>query len=101
MAPGASLFGGSPVLEARQDAGAEALTTASEYNALRENWKNPSDILSVLLLLAPNIVQVAVAQSTGRLVTPVAFSFGWVAYSAGALMRTFGGRHYPWPKTWK
>lgn len=58
---------------------------------LSAQWTTPGDILSVLLLLGPEIVQRAVAQLAGRAVTPVAFSFGWVAYAASALLSTFGG----------
>ncbi|KAL7928853.1 hypothetical protein V8C35DRAFT_316940 [Trichoderma chlorosporum] len=57
---------------------------------LSAQWTSPGDILSVLLLLGPEIVQRAVAQLAGRAVTPVAFSFGWVAYAAAALLSTFG-----------
>ncbi|UKZ69027.1 uncharacterized protein TrAtP1_010041 [Trichoderma atroviride] len=63
---------------------------------LSAQWTTPGDILSVLLLLGPDIVQRAVAQLAGRSVTPVAFSFGWVAYAACALISTFGdGRLMP------
>ncbi|EUC35596.1 hypothetical protein COCCADRAFT_47334, partial [Bipolaris zeicola 26-R-13] len=56
---------------------------------LKAQWHNSSDILSVLLIFGPDIVQRAVAQLAGRIVTPVAFSFGWVAYAASALLSTF------------
>lgn len=59
--------------------------------ALRFQWRNPADILSVLLLLGPEIVKKAVAAQTGRRITPVAFSFGWVAYGASALLDALGG----------
>lgn len=58
---------------------------------LAAQWTNPSDILSILLLVGPDIVQRAVAQLTGRVVTPAAFSFGWVAYATSALVQAFGG----------
>lgn len=63
---------------------------AELLSALAEQWTRPADILSVLLLVGPDIVQKAVAQLSGRVITPVAFSFGWVAYSTSALMATFG-----------
>ncbi|GAB1314548.1 Solute carrier family 40 protein (Fragment) [Madurella fahalii] len=54
------------------------------------------DILSVLMLIGPDIIQKAVAQLAGHVITPVAFSFGWVAYAVSALLRTFGdGRLMP------
>ena len=56
---------------------------------LRDQWFNPGDILSLLLLIGGDIVQKAIAQLVGHEVrlpgssiqlslTPVAFSFGWV-----------------------
>lgn len=77
------------VLANRADAAANEPTTVSEF--LASQWRNPSDILSVLMLLAPDIVQKAIAQASGRAITPVAFSFGWVAYAAATLLRVFGG----------
>lgn len=62
----------------------------SQY--LQSQWHNPSDILSVLLLLGPEIVQSAIAQVAGRTIAPVAFSFGWTAYAFKALLGTIGGR---------
>ncbi|KAI0451043.1 hypothetical protein F5B21DRAFT_507574 [Xylaria acuta] len=56
---------------------------------------NPSDILSLLLLIGGDIVQKAIAQLVGykiRLpgrtkrnvsIAPVAFSFGWIFFPAG------------------
>ncbi len=64
--------------------------TASDFFA--EQWRNPSDIFSILLLLGPETVQGAVAQLTGRRITPVAFSFGWVAYASRALLSAVGGK---------
>jgi hypothetical protein len=58
---------------------------------LAAQWKNPSDIFSVLLLLGPGVVKGAVAQLAGRRITPVAFSFGWVAHAANALLSAVGG----------
>jgi len=63
--------------------------TITDY--LVAQWRNPGDILSILLLLGPDIVQRAIAQLAGRTITPVAFSFGWVAYAVGALLSTIGG----------
>lgn len=70
---------------------AESDATSNVSHLLLSQWRNPSDILSVLLILGPEIVQRAVAQLAGRRVTPVAFSFGWVAYATRALLNTFGG----------
>lgn len=69
---------------------------------LREQWGNPRDILSLLLLLGGDIVQKAIAQLVGYQVrpfgqrgpavsvAPVAFSFGWVAYGFSSLLASFG-----------
>lgn len=76
-------------LVARADAASDEPTTVAGF--LENQWRNPSDILSVLMLLGPDIVQKAIAQTSGRAITPVAFSFGWVAYAAASLLRVFGG----------
>ena len=75
----------------------------SPYLAIMHaQWQNPRDILPVLLLLGGDIVQVAVAQlaATGPgLFAPVAFSFGWLAYSISALSSALGdGRLLPPPE---
>lgn len=69
---------------------------------LLEQWGNPRDILSLLLLLGGDIVQKAIAQQVGYQVrlfrqrgpavslAPVAFSFGWVAYGFSSLLSAFG-----------
>ncbi|KAG8156853.1 hypothetical protein KVR01_013266 [Diaporthe batatas] len=69
---------------------------------LREQWGNPRDILSLLLLLGGDIVQKAIAQLVGYearplgqrgpaiSIAPVAFSFGWVAYGFSSLLAAFG-----------
>jgi hypothetical protein len=69
-------------------------STVSDY--LAAQLHNPNDILSILLLLGPDVIQRAIAQLVGRKITPVAFSFGWVAYAVGALLSAVGGeRDYP------
>lgn len=82
-----------PQTAARQLFGRESGPSdpATVVDSLTAQWKNPRDILSVLLLLGPEIVQHAVAQLAGRIVTPVAFSFGWVAYSSILLLSSVGG----------
>jgi hypothetical protein len=64
---------------------------ASSLDYLAQQWQNPGDILSVLMLLGPDIIQGAIAQLSGRAITPVAFSFGWAAYAFNALRATIGG----------
>ena len=41
-----------------------------------DQWKNPGDVFSVLLILGGDVVMRALAQLAGSPVTPVAFSFG-------------------------
>lgn len=61
------------------------------WSSVAAQWQNPADILAILMLLGPTVVQRAIAQLAGRTITPVAFSFGWVAYAASALLASFGG----------
>jgi hypothetical protein len=59
---------------------------------------NPSEVFSVLLIIGGDIIQKAIAQLSGRRVTLLSFSFGWVAYAFGALMSAFGdGTFMPAP----
>ncbi|KAB5513498.1 hypothetical protein GE09DRAFT_1266805 [Coniochaeta sp. 2T2.1] len=55
-----------------------------------DQWKNPSDVFSVLLILGGDVVGRALAQLAGSPVTPVAFSFGWVAYAVTAVVSAVG-----------
>ncbi|KAK6542409.1 hypothetical protein TWF694_006364 [Orbilia ellipsospora] len=93
--------------------------TSSLQSIFHSQWANPSDILSLLLLIGGEIVQKAIAQLVGLRVphrrhlhnekddaayfftlTPVAFSFGWVAYAFNSLMAVFGnGSLMPDPDT--
>lgn len=69
---------------------------------LQAQWTNPGDILSLLLLIGGDIVQKAIAQLVGHRirvpgarhlaisVAPVAFSFGWAAYSFTNLIAAVG-----------
>ncbi|KAI1629856.1 hypothetical protein EDD37DRAFT_70612 [Exophiala viscosa] len=53
-------------------------------------WRNPGDVFSVLLILGGDVVSRALAQLTGTSITPVAFSFGWVAYAVAAVVSAVG-----------
>ncbi|KAF7557284.1 hypothetical protein G7Z17_g771 [Cylindrodendrum hubeiense] len=55
-----------------------------------DQWENPRDVFSVLLILGGDIVSRALAQLAGGRVTPVAFSFGWVAYAVTAVVSAVG-----------
>ncbi|KAI3316454.1 hypothetical protein HD806DRAFT_517540 [Xylariaceae sp. AK1471] len=64
---------------------------------LAREWANPSvAVATVLMFVGGNVIQEAFAQSTGNLLTPVCFSFGWVAYALSTVKDSFGeGRLLP------
>ncbi|KAI0059470.1 hypothetical protein BV25DRAFT_1129269 [Artomyces pyxidatus] len=70
-----------------------------EFSTLKTQWQNPNDILSILMIIGGDIVQRAVAQLAGSgpySLAPVAFSFGWVAYSINTVLSAVGdGRLMP------
>ncbi|KAG5650943.1 hypothetical protein H0H81_010480 [Sphagnurus paluster] len=69
--------------------------TASDFAAVKSQWQDPSDILSILTIIGGDIIQSALAQlvsSRPQPFTPVAFSFGWVAYSFSATLAAIGSR---------
>lgn len=72
-------------------------------NELLSQWRNPSDILSLLLLIGGDVIQKAIVQLFGVYVqplkhfprlylTPVAFSFGWVGYAFISLASVIGDK---------
>jgi len=74
------------------------LRSQSTQTLLSTQWENPSDSLSVLLVIGGDIIQKALAQFSGCRLVPVAFSFGWVAYSFSTLVSVVGsGRLMPTP----
>jgi hypothetical protein len=52
-----------------------------------DQWKNPGDVFSVLLILGGDVVARALAQLAGSPVTPVAFSFGASSSHMAAVVR--------------
>lgn len=58
---------------------------------LQKQWQSPNDILSVLLILGPDVIQRSLAQLVGSRLTPAVFSFGWVAYAVSAILSAVGG----------
>jgi hypothetical protein len=56
----------------------------------RAQWRNPGDVFSVLLIVGGDVILLALACVTGRVLTPVAFSFGWVAYAISAVVAAVG-----------
>jgi hypothetical protein len=87
----ASLASSSATHVLGRDADMTDSSTTAMSSWMLSQWRNPGDILSVLLLLGPDVIQRAIAQLAGRAITPVAFSFGWVAYAVSALLSSFGG----------
>lgn len=70
----------------------------STASVLRSQWMNPTDVTTVLMIIGGDVVQKALAQTTGCWYTPVCFSFGWVAYSFMSLVAILGdGRLLPDP----
>ncbi|KAK4066218.1 uncharacterized protein Triagg1_8050 [Trichoderma aggressivum f. europaeum] len=59
-------------------------------NDFRDQWTNPSDIFSLLLLVGGDVIQKALAQFTLNRFRPMAFSFGWVAYAFSHLLFAVG-----------
>ncbi|VDB92022.1 unnamed protein product [Peniophora sp. CBMAI 1063] len=85
--------GALPTLLGRQVNEAERVV-----DAVQSTWQGPTDTLSVLFIIGGDVVTRAVAQMTGPAIPPVAFSFGWVAYSFAALANIVGdGRLMPAP----
>lgn len=65
---------------------------------LRQQWINPADVSTILMVIGGDVVQNAFAQGTGQLYTPVCFSFGCVAYAFITLVNIIGdGRLLPQP----
>ena len=76
-------------------------TSSSTTDQLQDQIANPSDILSLLLLIGGDVVQRAIAQLFGFYITPfgikfymtpVAFSFGWVGYAFTSLASVVGDK---------
>ncbi|KAF8146504.1 hypothetical protein K438DRAFT_505126 [Mycena galopus ATCC 62051] len=67
-------------------------------STVRSTLRGPSNIPSILLIIGGDVISRALAQLTGPSIVPIAFSFGWVAYSCSMLINVFGdGRLLPLP----
>lgn len=53
----------------------------SATTELHNQWRNPTDIFTILLLVGGEVVQRALAQLAGDGWTPVPFSFGWAVFA--------------------
>lgn len=65
----------------------------ADFADVRAQWRNPNDILTILMIIGGDIVQCALASLAGSApytVAPVAFSFGWVAYAFSAVLAAVG-----------
>ncbi|KAG1719176.1 hypothetical protein EDB19DRAFT_1787138 [Suillus lakei] len=72
---------------------------SQSFDTLKPQWENPTGALAILTIIGGDVVQHAIAQLAGSgpfHFTPVAFSFGWVAYSFSVLLSAVGeGRLMP------
>lgn len=66
---------------------ADSQSASSQFLA---QWTNPGDVFSVLLIVGADVIQLALAALTGHTLTPIAFSFGWVAYGISAVVSALG-----------
>jgi hypothetical protein len=57
---------------------------------LKAQWRKPTDIFNILLVVGGDIVRMAYAQLSGRWICPVPLSFGAVAFAYNLLFITFG-----------
>ncbi|OTA59590.1 hypothetical protein K449DRAFT_372580 [Hypoxylon sp. EC38] len=74
------------------------LSIRDTSGVFQSQWQNPNDILSLLLILGPEVIWRALAQLAGETITPVVFSYGWAAYAVNALVAVFGdGQMLPQP----
>ncbi|KAF7796992.1 hypothetical protein EIP86_008181 [Pleurotus ostreatoroseus] len=66
----------------------------SDLQAVAIQWANPTDVLTVLMIIGGDIVQRALASMAGSRsgipFVPVAYSFGWVSYSFSAILAAVG-----------
>ncbi|PCH39066.1 hypothetical protein WOLCODRAFT_141089 [Wolfiporia cocos MD-104 SS10] len=75
----------------------DATVNATQYMeklTTEPHWQDPHCILIVLTVIGGDIIRSALASLTSHSTfTPVAFSFGWVAYSFSALLSKVGDGH--------
>ncbi|PCH39063.1 hypothetical protein WOLCODRAFT_110511 [Wolfiporia cocos MD-104 SS10] len=70
------------------------ITQIMEKHTTEPHWQDPHCILIVLTVIGGDIIRSALASLTSHSTfTPVAFSFGWVAYSFSALLSKVGDGH--------
>lgn len=60
-------------------------------DAFASEWSQPSNYaFTILLLLGGDLINRALAQLAGGVITPVAFSFGWVSYATSSVCAALG-----------
>ncbi|KAM0703946.1 hypothetical protein Q7P35_008952 [Cladosporium inversicolor] len=69
---------------------ARALQPDLPSQEFRDQFHHPAEVFSVLLILGGDVVARALAQLAGGRLTPVTFSFGWVAYAVSAVVSAVG-----------
>lgn len=86
--------------ETMDDSTSETTTAkgaAASGRAISAQWMYPKEVLAILLIVGPDIIQKGLAQCA-PLHIPVVFSFGWVGYSFAAFASLLGdGRLLPEP----
>jgi hypothetical protein len=75
-----------------RDSSSSAAESSTGWEMVKRQWKLPSEILSVLLLVGSDVVQTALAQQAGNSVLPVVFSFGWLPYMVSGTLGVAAGR---------
>lgn len=70
---------------------------SNNFALMKAKWSNPTSVLSILSVIGGDIVQSAITQlcsSHPHFFTPVALSFGWVAYAFSAILCAIGSRRF-------
>ncbi|KAL1591810.1 hypothetical protein SLS59_010038 [Nothophoma quercina] len=80
----------APITSIRALAQRAVLNVDLPSSEFRSQLINPGDVFSVLLILGGDVVGRALAQLAGTGLTPVTFSFGWVAYAVTAVVSALG-----------
>lgn len=80
----------SPLPQIAAKLSGRAFQPGAASSQFSTQWQNPSDVFSVLLILGGDVIQAALAQLAGSSITPIAFSFGWVAYGVSAIVSAVG-----------
>ncbi|KAH6625477.1 hypothetical protein C7974DRAFT_396153 [Boeremia exigua] len=80
----------APIASIRALAQRAAFNLHLPSSEFKDQLTNPGDVFSVLLILGGDVVGRALAQLAGTGLTPVTFSFGWVAYAVTAVVSAVG-----------